>query len=189
MQNSEPKKSFPGSGKFDPINSTYKHEIFLTNGRKLTGYSKSLFYAEMQDKTVLLESIILRLFNNGYFDPKRMQKIEYYRKEFMKPDELIFILTPTDLRMGNNDSIIEDQRLQTFLSNFYKQIHAGNVVTKDIKDPAKHQNVDDIMTVTRRIFKNERELLEFVTKKIAEGIPQGVCMDYFHKYKEKFSFY
>lgn len=182
----KPKKQFPGSGKFDSVNSTYKHQIYLTNGKKLSGYSKALLYPEMQDKIVLLERMILRLFNSGYFDPLRTYKIEYYKKEFMKPDELIFTLYPTEISYADNPDFISDKRLNAFFKKFYDSIEAQKIVTKDITHNAIYKKVDDILTLDYKRFKTERELLDFIGKKLIEGLEHGSVMNFFFKYKERY---
>lgn len=180
-----PKKTFPGAGKFDPINSTYKHEIYLTTGRKLTGYSKSLLFPEMQDKIVLLERVILRLFNNGYLS--KSDKIEFYLKNLTTTDDLILTLFPTSYTFGNNATqLIFNERFNQFIEKFYLGIKSKNMVTKDLTHYPITKEQEQIFSLDYKRFKTERELINFITQKQKEGHEREYCMHFYRAYKEKY---
>lgn len=179
-------KSFPGCGKWDRINSTYKHEIYLVNGKKLDGYSKGLLTNEMQDKTVLLETIIVRLFNKGYLDPLRSLQINFYFKSYLgDTDEEILILKPKEYRL-KHQKLISNERIVRFLERFYKQINQGKIITKDLTDKPYRKNEVDLFSLSEKRFKNQSELLNWMLEKGKEGAPQGQLLNYFHKYTEKY---
>jgi hypothetical protein len=179
-------KTFPGCGKWDRINSTYKHEIYLANGKKLDGYSKGLLTNEMQDKTVLLETIIVRLFNKGYLDPKRTLRIEFFFKAYLgDSNEIALLLRPTDYSLVH-PKLITNERLVRFLQRFYDQMNRGKIITKDLTDKPYRRNEQDIFSLNEKRFKSQTELLDFIVKKSNEGFPDGQLQNFFFKYTEKY---
>jgi hypothetical protein len=184
MQNTS--KQFPGCGKWDRINSTYKHEIFLKNGKKLDGYSKGLLTNEMQDKTVLLETIIVRLFNKGYLDPQRTSQIDFYFKSYLgDTNEIILSLKPLEYQVFHS-KLITNERIVRFLSRFYDQIKRGKIITKELTDKPYRKNEVDLFSLSEKRFKNQSELLDWIIKKGKEGFSEGQLQNYFYKYTEKF---
>lgn len=184
MQNA--KKTFPGSGKFDSINSTYKHEIILKNGKTLTGYSKGLLQNEMPDKIVLLQKVILRLINNGYLDGQRTTRIDFYLKSFLaNNDDLILSLDPISYTV-TSDQFLLNERLTAFLKRLYSDLRQGKIITKDLADKRNVRNEDEIFNLRSKRFQNVDELTEFCIKKVKEGHAEGTVKGFFYKYKGKF---
>lgn len=181
-----PKKQFPGAGKFDSINSTYKHEIILKNGKTLTGYSKGLLQNEMLDKTVLLEKVILRLINNGYLDGQKTIRIDFYLKSFLaNNDDLILSIEPISY-VVTNDNYILNERLNSFLKRLYQQLRQGKIVTKDLADKRNIKNEEEVFDLSKKRFNDEHELLEYAIKRVKEGYPEGNVKRYFYKYKQQY---
>jgi hypothetical protein len=181
-----PAKKFPGMGQFDSVNSTYHHVIYLTNGKKLDGYSKSKLYPEMQDKIVLLEKIILRLYNSGYFKPDRVTRIEYYRKNFLEgTQDLILVLEPERFHLSDDETLVMSPRFQGFLNKFYLQVRSGTV-SADIVHKAIRIKEADVFSLEYRRFKTEPELLEFILSLKKLQYPDSMIMAFYYKYKEKF---
>lgn len=186
----EAQKKWVGAGRFDSINSTYKHKITLDNNYELVGYSKSLLSREAPDKIVLLEKMILRLIKGGYLFGKtkshgnKTLSIEYFLNGNYQgvPDEKIITLKP-DLFIIHNDEYLEDIRLNTFFNRIYTQAKQGNIITKSVVHKSKEDKSFDL---TKRRFKNEPELYNFMQLKLREGYPFGEVMNFYHKYKEKF---
>lgn len=177
------KKNFPSAGKFDRNGSTYKHEIYLTNGITLTGYSKSLYYPEKQDKIVLLQDIILRLFHNGYFS--KSDKIIFYELDlFSKEKNEIFTLSPTGYSFGNLEKFVLNDRINSFITKFYAQLKA-NRVTDNIKNKAVSKNEDELFSIATKRFPNYPTLIEFVNKCFKNGHSNEVVMQFYRKYTEK----
>lgn len=179
------KKTFPGSGKFDPINSTYKHEIYLKNGKVLTGYSKGMLQNEMIDKTVLLEKVILRLVNNGYLQKERTERIDFYKKEFLQTDEIILSLEPHSY-VVTHDKYILDQRLNTFLKRLYESLKSGQIITKDLVDKRSVYKEEDIFKMQSGRFANIDSLKEYCFKLIQSGIVEGHVRTFFYKYSQQY---
>lgn len=177
-------KKFPGMGQFDPINSTYRSEILLLNGHRLDGYSKSKLYPEPQDKTVMLEKWILRLYKKGYFD--KMHRIDFYHKSFSGQDELVFTLYPREYTMQSHTKHVLDKRLIQFLTTLYIQVNKGELDISVLTHKAKRQNEQEIFSLDYKRFKTEQELLEFILKRKDEGHPDGLVMGFFHKYKQRY---
>lgn len=187
MQNQ--KKSFPNSGKFDPINSTYKHIIYLKNKIVLTGYSKGLSVNEPSDKIVLLQRVILRLSNSGYFQHDKTAKIEFYLKSFMNnQDELILTLTPDTFTLGNNSQYTLDERLISFLEKFYDQLGSNKIVTDQVKPKNSKNSEETLFSLAMRTFKTELDLLKYGFSLIKMGYPDGQVEQYIIKYKQKYPF-
>ncbi len=183
-----PKKHFPGAGKFDSINSTYKHEIILLNGKGLTGYSKGLLQNEPHDKTVLLEKVILRLINNGYLDGKKTKRIDFFLKSFLNNnDDLILSLEPLSYIVTNEDYIL-NARLNAFLKRLYMQLRQGKIVTKDLADKRIIVNEEEIFDLSKPRFKDTIELYEWGIKRVSEGFPHGRVKLYIYKYQEVYPF-
>lgn len=184
----ESKKTFPGAGKFDPINSTYLHKIYLKDGgRTLTGYSKSLYYAEMQDKIVCLQSVIRRLFQNGYLE--KSTKIEFFLNSVSKENELILTLYSEEFRFMDNPKFVLNERLNTFLNKLYQYIKEKKIITSEIMSKPMTFSENEIFSLSYKRFENERKLIEFVTEKRKEGHAEGLVMQFYREYKKKFLVY
>jgi hypothetical protein len=181
-------KFFPGQGKWDPINSTYRHDIILLNGYKITGYSKGLLHSEMQDKIVLLQRIILRLYKSDkqYFSPKKLLRIEFYKRDLLHEDELIFILGPDSFQFGNSEHFIMNESLNQFLVKFYKAIKEGKIISKELFNKPKYQTEADAFSLKHKRFLTEPDTLEYCFKKIREGFPEGLVMNFFRNYRSKY---
>lgn len=187
MEQAKTKSNFKGAGEFDSINSTYKHEICLLNGKKLTGYSKSKYYAEKQDKIVLLEDIIIRLFNKGYLQPDRTEKITFYRMDTLtrQLDE-VFTLTPSSFTFGNIPMYVLNDRLNQFIKKFYNAIREKKFITKDLKHKAMTQEEQVLFSLERKRFSSHDQLHEFVLKQFQNGYPQGLVMGFYDNYRAKY---
>lgn len=180
-------KNFPGQNRWDSVNSTYKHEIHLENGKKLVGYSKGLLQPEMQDKTVLLERVILRLVKSGYLNVGRVVKIEFFLKSFLESSsELILVLYPGEYTLGNNETIITDQRLLTFITRLYAQLDTKTIVTKSLSHKPVNVPEETLYSLQYKRFKTFPELHVFVQKQIQRGDPKGLVMDFYYKYSQKY---
>lgn len=180
------KKTFPGAGKFDSINSTYKHEIILKNGTVLTGYSKGLLQNEMPDKTILLQKVILRLINKGYLDPRKTIRIDFYLKSFLQNnDDLILSLEPLSYALIG-DQFIMNEKLNAFFKRLYMDLRQGKIVTKDLADKRNVIFEEDIFQLRSKRFDNEDQLREFCIKKIKEGHAEGIVRNFYRKYLAKF---
>lgn len=177
------KKSFPGSGRFDPINSSFKHRIHLQNGKELTGYSKSLLFPETPDKTVLLERVIVRLINNGYLQPDRTKYIEFFLNTPLLPTEQrVITLFPDRYIIGDVQQYIQDHRLYTFITRMYDQIRKGEIVTKSLQHKAT-VTASNLFDTSRKRFNTEEELHGFVVKQLQSGHPNGQVLNFYHKYR------
>lgn len=186
MENSENhKKEWFGAGYFDPINSTFRNEIFCTSKKKLIGYSKGKFSNEPQDKIVLLEKWIVRLLNKGYFDSERIEKIEFYLKSFLKDeDKLIFTLYPDRYIMGMSEKYSLNERLIFFLNKFYKQVNERNIEFKNLIHKPIRQKEEQILNYKIKRFRDEFELSEFLLTKRKEGFEVSMLLGYAQNYRE-----
>jgi hypothetical protein len=188
----EPQKEWAGKARFDSINSTYKHKIFLDSKTKkeiivITGYSKGLLGVESYDKTVMLEKQILRFVKEGYLfgvTKKYGDKtlcIEYYLNGnyYGNPDELILTLYPQEYVFGKNQTYIEDVRLNTFLKRLYSQSRNGEIVTKSLSHISEFKTIDKLFDVSQPRFKNEMALQEWCDVRRKEGHAPGLVYNYY----------
>jgi hypothetical protein len=185
---SKNRKAFPGQGQFDPHNSTYMHKIILTNGKTLTGYSKGKMVAEMHDKTICLEKVILRLHKSGYFNPSRVQYIEFfYNKKFDNElDNLIVTLFPTFPEFNPESKLCFDTRFETFLNKFYKAIEENNVNPLLSHKPQPYTE-DKIFALVAGRFKKEIFLRSFcIQLKNNSRYELGQIENFYREYKRKF---
>jgi hypothetical protein len=180
-------KLFPGSGRFDPVNSFYKHKIELVNGRDLTGYSKGLLQNEMPDKIVLLERVILRLYKNGYLAYNKTARICFYLNETItsSSQELILILYPNKYEMGENRDFKNDLRLGTFLSRLYDQIKNGTIITKSLSHKPTSAKEKDLFDIRKHSFTNEMELHKYCLQRTRDGHADDLVLNFYSAYKEK----
>jgi hypothetical protein len=187
MENSKNtiQKKFIGAGRFDSVNSTYQHKINLCNGKQLTGYSKGLLSKEMSDKTVLLERVILRLYNNSYLVPNRVQSIEFFLNNQFESNELILILRPHNYSFANNIEYAKDERLYTFLQRLYEQLRSGIIITKSLGHKPVIKQIDTILNPSKKVHETEQELHEFLMKCRKEGIEEGQIFNYYFNYRSK----
>lgn len=177
------KKNFPSAGKFDRNGSTYKHEIFLSNGIVLTGYSKSLYYPEKQDKIVLLQDIILRLYHNGYFN--KSDKIIFYELDLFSKDKLeIFTLTPTTYTFGSLEKFVLNDRINAFITKFYAHMKV-NRVTDNIKNKGVSKTEEELFCIKQKRFSDFPTLIEFVNKCFKNGHNKDVVMHFYRQYTDK----
>lgn len=184
---SENKKTFPGSGKFDPINSTYRQEIYFKTGKQISGYSKGLLIPEIEDKIVCLEKFILRMYNYDYLNPLRVQKIEYYRQStLLRERNLVLTLYPTSYEFGEDAMYLTNERLNKFLRDLYKIIKEGTGINKILVHKPANKSEEDIFPMKYMKFKTEGELLEHILKLSKSGHAPGELQNYYVKYKQKF---
>jgi hypothetical protein len=184
------KKYFPGTGKFDKINSTFRSKIYFNSTQKvptLDGYSKGLLQQkEPDDKIAMLESWIVRLYNSGYLRSDKTLKIEFYVKSFLdNKDELFLILEPLQFRIVH-DKYIMNERLNKFLMRFYTHVKSGNPVTKELVDSRIRIEEDEIFSVAKKRFENVEELTAWCIQKVKEGFPEGIVKGFHYKYYEKY---
>lgn len=197
MQQSEKKPTtWNGAGRFDPVNSTFKHVITMKTLKgelALTGYSKGLLGVESTDKIVLLERQILRFVNQGYLFGKHKKyqsetiSIEYFLNGTYQgiPDEPLFTLYPDEYVFAKNSDYLEDVRLHTFLKRLYSQIKSNQVVTKSLSHKPALTTQAELFDFTKKRFKNEKDLLDWMQERIREGHARGIAFDYYIKYTAK----
>jgi hypothetical protein len=179
-------KKFPGAGRFDPLNSTYKHEIYLTNGKLLTGYSKGLFHSEPADKTILLERVIVRLIRNGYLAPIRTNRIDFFLNNYLGGNDVLVVsLYPYHYSLGEHKEVIADPRTFQFLKKLYDAINKGELITKDLQHKPVLSNEEIIFDIRKKRFQNDQELHEYIQKQLKNGCEEGTVMNFYYKYRLK----
>jgi hypothetical protein len=177
---------------WDKDNSTFIQRIvFYHNQREMMGYSKKINFHERNDKDALLINWILRMYRDGYLDPKNtridsIEYIEYYRNTKPHPT-LIFRLFYKYPEW--NPEFLGNIRLVNFINRFYDMVDKGKTVDEICKAlyVSNYSKAVDPLDLSTKRFMNERDLTnycsELITKNKAE---QGAVTNFFHKYKEKF---
>lgn len=197
MQKSIKKSTFSGAGKTDPANSTFKHIFLLRNpdGTELLmpGYSKPLLHKEMTDKIAALQGELCRLIcDNGYVfgKHKKYQSTTIYMEVYLNgsytgiPDELIFTLYPDEYVFEKHELAL-DERLNAFLSRLYKQAKEGKFEKRLLMNKPKYNSSAENFDISKKRFKTEQELYEWMQKRQREGHAKGEVLDFYLKYREK----
>ena len=167
-------------GKWDPINSTYKHIIKLKNGKELPGYSKGRGVPEMQDKDTLIQKVIIRLFKNGYLNDlsantwRETNSIVFYMNDPIYPEKIAtlyhdkYVLEPEQ---------IDNTTLISFLNRFYASKLSGKESKNLVKEPRKSSYLDE-----KREFKCEDSLQNYVEKKLMEGrVARQIVVNFYRR--------
>lgn len=199
-------KKWKGQGRFDRTNSMFKHIITIYSQSKqaeidIPGYSKGLLNKEMYDKIACLEGEIGRFVDGGYLfglttainkstgQPylDRTIKMEFHLNGNYtgQPDELLFTLYPDRYEFANNQDFVTDIRLNTFLKRLYDQAKQGKFVTKSLYHKPIQVKEKDLFDATKKRFKNDAELLDWMQARIREGHSSGIVFDYYVKYSAR----
>jgi hypothetical protein len=105
---------------WDTFNSTFRHQINFTNGKSIIGYSRRRGFTEQQDKIVLLEGVICRLYQNKYLS-SNTESIHFYLNQPVTQDhELVLTLSPSDYSFGKVEKFYLSDRLNEFLKKLQK---------------------------------------------------------------------
>lgn len=168
-------------GKFDSINSTYKHEIYLSNGKILTGYSKGLNLPELHDKDTLVQRVIRRLYGNGYLHKKsegtakETLYIHFYLNQ-AADDEWFLTLLPLDYQLS--PEWINNEILVSFLKRFYEQVRSGVERKNLVKEPRQR----DLLSLNQK-FSSTNELLDYCNQlEHKYGLPHGIVQNFYREY-------
>lgn len=101
----------------DKGRSTYRWEIYLSNGIVLDGYSAVNNHAENADKELLFNGIVARLMNNGYLDKSYI--LRFFKQSFSgrDNDELVLQMNADGYELSGcfiNNPIIETFLMKVF---------------------------------------------------------------------------
>lgn len=166
------KKYFPGAGKFDKINSTYHCIIYFQPTQKrpfIDGYSKGLTVNESPDKIYVLQAWIERLLHKGYFDHRRVVKIDFFLQSFLvNSEEHLFTLTPTSYKI-HSQQFITNERMNSFFVRMYKSIKEGKVDTASLKDKPQSRDEQSVFALRGDRFKSVEQLTAFCIQQIKSG--------------------
>jgi len=102
-----------------------------------------------------------------------------------EPDELIFTMYPEHYVFENNSDYAMDVRLNTFMKRLYEQAKAGVFVTKSLKHKPVMVKEQDLFDYSRKRFKTDTELLDWMQERVREGHASGRVFDFYVKYTEK----
>lgn len=171
-------------GKFDPVNSTYRHEIYLSNGKILTGYSKGLNLPELADKDTLIQRVTVRLFRNGYLHPQSKGKsketacIAFFTNHPVDP-ELIVFLYPKTYELATEE--LGNSVLINFLDRFYEMIKTGAERTNLVKLPRQR----DVMSLDIKFESHEQAIKYALSLTEKYGISHGLAKKWLREWLAK----
>lgn len=167
-------------GKFDSVNSTYRHQIYLTNGKILTGYSKGLNLPELKDKDTLIQRVIVRLYRNGYLHinsvgtPKETVCIHFYMNDPIDND-WIFTLFPNDYKVC--PEWLDKYTFINFLKRFYEQKRTGIERKNLVKEPRQK----DFLSLSIK-FDTIESLTDYCHDlEHRYGLPHGLVMKFYRE--------
>ncbi|MCV9387492.1 hypothetical protein [Reichenbachiella ulvae] len=173
---------------WDTVESTYRQEITLKNGKWFPGYSKRVGMPEAKDKVYLLKNMILRMYKQGYLDetnPDRSdaEYIEYFWKNTKGKYVSIFRLYQDVHEWTTNTEY--RSYLEDFLNDFYRLKSKG-------LDPysqlyiSKRSPRGDYFDLDMRKFYNYQSLRGYCLSLIKKNIKShGEVKQYYIKYAQK----
>jgi glutathionyl-hydroquinone reductase len=184
---------FPGTGRFDKINSTFRSKIILNRFNPknklphMDGYSKGLLAEkEPDDKIYMLQCWIVRLYNCGYLDAKRATRIEFYEKSFLNNhDELFLVLEPTECEIVSEKYLLHD-RLNKFLLRLYAAIKSKKPITKDLVDKKTVSTEENLFKVHVGKHSDIDDLRMWCIQRMKEGYEESQVKNYYYKYKARY---
>lgn len=167
---------------WDPINSTYKQEIYFANGKKIDGYSCREGFEEVRDKKKLLINWVLRNYKAGYLD-KESEKVARKIDMFWLPEGqtpvLIVSIKPTHIEW--NPSSYRNY-LDNFFTKFFKLIESGKNPYQILYIKSKSPSIQDLDYKIKRFF-NKKNLRSFCIEQIQHKIhPSGQVKNYYQQY-------
>ncbi len=176
-------KSLP----WDPEGSTYKQEITLENGKFYPGYSRRLGKEEARDKRVLLQNMILRMYDIGYLNEKNPYRsnatqIVYSWKNNLGKFVHAFTLYQ-DCYEWNSDHFRD--YLDDFLSEVYRLKKVGGNPYELLYENRRTKMADPLNLELR--FSNRLNLRNYSVRLIKNNIRAfGEVLDFYRKYCEKY---
>jgi hypothetical protein len=170
--------------KWDPLHSTFKWNIYLANGKILTGYSKHSVSNERMDKDILLQKCIVRLYNAGYLHKKSLgteketDAIYFYdNQKLNEPHFLVMYMEAYEL------SDIQNTKLVKFMSRIYEMMEGKRGYLNLIDDDKA--KTGDVLALDKPRFPDISSLNRYCAMLIKNNTREKSEVDHFYKrYKE-----
>ncbi|MEP3388745.1 MAG: hypothetical protein ABJO02_11185 [Reichenbachiella sp.] len=169
---------------WDPEGSTYQQEISLENGKFYPGYSRRLGKEEPRDKRVLLQNMILRMYDVGYLNeqnPNRTNAIQIVYSWRNKLGKFVHAFTLYQDCYEWNPDHYRDY-LDAFLSEFYRLKRIGENPYEKLYENKKTKMADPLSLSPPRFF-NKPNLRNYCVRLIKGNIREfGEVLDFYRKY-------
>lgn len=172
---------------WDSEGSTYRQEITLENGKFYPGYSKRLGREEARDKRVLLQNMILRMFDVGYLNEKNLyrtnatQIVYSWKNNFGKYVHAFTLYQ--DCYEWNPDHYRD--YLDAFLTEFYRLKKAGENPYEKLYENKRTKIADPLSLLPPRFF-NKLNLRNYCVRLIKGNIRAfGEVLEFYRKYCQR----
>jgi len=181
------------NAKWDPHGSTFRHNIYYSCGRIVTGYTKKKNLPETPvDKTALLAGLLVRLKRDNYFNsPTQVKGLfgQFLNLDFftnIKGKGWVYMATIYPEYMKVNQEVIKPN-IGNMLSDFIKNFNDGSPESfinkyKTInKQLPPNLDLSQHSLVTKFILQNHcKRLLDLDLE------PEGLVQEFYRKYCFKF---
>lgn len=181
---------------WDKISASYYWVIYLNPNHKhnhvetLTGYSKVYDQREREDKSELLKSKILMLFQNDFLNPERVNKIDIYQRadELVnkKTDPLILTLFPDHYNINKLNEAIILNKYGQFLEEFYKRVRYKLSMEGLVMSKRKPTNKDEYLNPAKE-FKSLQQLYSYAANLLRYGHAPGAVEQFIFKVKARYN--
>lgn len=170
-------------GRFDAINSTYRHVIICNNGFPLQGYSKGENIDEPLNKVKLLIDVSYRLAKSGYLSDRGHEITFYKRGHIIDNDKPILILNKTKYEILDPELALHIPFTE-YLKSLYTEYLKGAKI-----DPRPAKRFDDLKDTEKKDFEIRKyESLEALSKHCSKlldkGYERSLVIAHWHKCKE-----
>ena len=181
---------------WDKISASYYWVIYLNPNHKhnhvesLTGYSKVYDQREREDKTELLKSKILMLFQNDFLNPERVLKIDIFQRadELVnkKTDPLILTLYPDHYNINKLNETLILNKYGQFLEEFYKRLRLKLSMEGLVMSKRKPTNKDEYLNPSKE-FKSLQQLYSYAANLLRYGHAPGAVEQFIFKVKTRYN--
>lgn len=171
----------------DRDHATYRHELFLLNGKLLDGYSKHSGHDEVLDKNRLLLNVISRIVANGYLE--KCYHLKFYTNLRLGHERDTLLVEMSQRGYESYGAAQLNMGLQTYLTALYEQIAKHGLAVAPTTTPDRRQDraQTDTFAFTKGRFKKHDELVAFCQKLITTGTAERFRVEsFYYKYMELF---
>ncbi|MEO9968135.1 MAG: hypothetical protein ABJF11_20250 [Reichenbachiella sp.] len=174
---------------WDTSQSTYQQEIILENGKSFPGYSKRLGKEEAKDKRILLQNLILRMYQAGYLDENNPQRDNAVQITYSWKDDstgrYVHAFTLYQDCYEWNPNHYRDY-LDKFLTRFYELKRSGKNPYEHLYETKRAKFLDPLSITNQRFF-NKVNLRNYCVRLIKNNIRAfGEVLNFYIKYCERY---
>lgn len=188
------KKKF-SEAEWDKENSTFRHHLYYSCGKIITGYSKKMGYNESNNKRRILAGLLIRLYDHGYFhQPKRtegfFESFDIFQNSSKKGWQRIATIYPNYIDL---ESDIINPQAANFLWHFDKE--RANGFDKNFREkyiPSKTKRIDNLKLAPRFMdkfqLKNHCKRLLDQDKEVLNDVREffrKYCIQFFNGFEDE----